>query len=526
MLGLELVVVLGISILVCQVAGRRLHVAPTILLVAAGVLLWFVPALRAVHLPPEAMLLLFLPALLYWEAISTSLRQLRTDFRGVMLMATVLVVATAAAVAAVAHTAGMPWGPAWVLGAALAPTDATAVGVISRLLPSRQMSLLRAESLINDGTALVIYGVAVAIAVGEQEFSWPRIGEMFAVSYIGGVVVGVVIAWLGLRVRRHLDDPLLINLVIVLTPFTAYLLAELIHASGVLAVVVAGLVVARVAPRIGSARARRMTEDTWSLITFLLNASLFVLIGLEAQSAVRDLESMSIAGAVGLVVIVAVVLLMVRLVFQFGAIYLIRALDRRPSQRERRVSHRSRIVTSMAGLRGAVSVAVALSVPQTLDSGESFPDRDLIIFVTIGVIVIQLLLQVPVLPAVVRWARLPADRSSEQEYLLAGSAAVQSALEALDDTAAALHTDPAITEQVRRGYEDHLQALRAARRHETGETPLRKQQYVTLRRALLDHKRNTVIRLRDQQRIDDTILLRVQTELDTEETQLSPPEFE
>ena len=142
--------------------------APPILLLVCGVLLGFVPALREVQLPPEAMLLLFLPALLYWESLTTSLREIRNNLRVIVLTSTLLVIATAAAVAAVGHALGLPWGPAWVLGAALAPTDATAVGVLARALPRRTVTTLRAESLVNDGTALVVYGLAVGVTVGEE----------------------------------------------------------------------------------------------------------------------------------------------------------------------------------------------------------------------------------------------------------------------------------------------------------------------------------------------------------------------
>jgi CPA1 family monovalent cation:H+ antiporter len=156
-LGLEMVVVVGVALLLCGALAQRFPIAPAISLLAAGVLIGFVPALREAQLPPEVVLLLFLPALLYWESLTTSLREIRSNLRIVVLVSTVLVVATAAAVAAIAHhILGMAWGPAWVLGAAVAPTDATAVGVLARALPRRTVTVLRAESLVNDGTALVI----------------------------------------------------------------------------------------------------------------------------------------------------------------------------------------------------------------------------------------------------------------------------------------------------------------------------------------------------------------------------------
>ncbi|MFC9353991.1 cation:proton antiporter [Arthrobacter sp. NPDC057013] len=151
MLGLELVVILGAAVLVCYVIGQRVRIAPPVLLLGCGVALGFLPSLRAVQLPPEVVLLTFLPVLLYWESLTTSLREIRSNLRDIVLMGTLLVFATAGAVAVLAHAVGVAWGPAWVLGAAVAPTDATAVGVLARALPHRDVTVLRAESLIKMG---------------------------------------------------------------------------------------------------------------------------------------------------------------------------------------------------------------------------------------------------------------------------------------------------------------------------------------------------------------------------------------
>src|SRR5512144_1521031 len=176
--------------LVCSVVARRFRVAPPVLLLAGGALLGFVPALRQVHLPSEAVLLLFLPALLYWESLTTSLREIRNNLRVVVLMSTALVLVTAWAVAAAAHGLGLPWGPAWVLGAAVAPTDATAVAVLARVLPRRTVTVLRAENLVNDGTALVIYALAVGVTVGEEHLSVLHVSWLFLWAYGGGAVAG------------------------------------------------------------------------------------------------------------------------------------------------------------------------------------------------------------------------------------------------------------------------------------------------------------------------------------------------
>jgi monovalent cation/hydrogen antiporter len=431
MLGLELVVILGAAVLACTVIGQRFRMAPPVLLLVSGALLGFVPSLREIHLPPEVVLLLLLPVLLYWESLTTSLREIRSNLRGIVLMSTTLVIATAGAVAVAAHTIGLPWGPAWVLGAAVAPTDATAVGALARALPHRNVTLLRAESLINDGTALVIYGLAVGITVGEEQLSLPHISWLFLLAYAGGAAAGGVTAWLGVQVRRRLDEALLGNVVTILTPFTAFLLAETIHASGVLAVVASSLLMSQIGPRVVRAETRRQGEAFWSLSTFLLNGTLFVLVGLELQSAVRGLTGVDLALGLIAVGVVSAAVVGMRFVFLFAATYVIRLLDRRPQQRLRRVSNRARVVSGVAGFRGAVSLAAALAVPELVASGGPFPGRDMIIFVTSGVIVVTLVVQGLLLPGVVRWARLLRDTSLENERHLAETVATEEALAAM-----------------------------------------------------------------------------------------------
>jgi monovalent cation/hydrogen antiporter len=520
MLGLEAVVALGVALLVGSVVARRARIAPPIVLLVCGLLLGFVPALRQVHLPSEAVLLLFLPALLYWESLTTSLREIRSNLRVIVLSSTLLVIATAAAVAVAAHAFGMPWGPAWVLGAALAPTDATAVGVLARALPRRTVTTLRAESLINDGTALVVFSLAVGITVGADHLSALNVSGRFLLSYGVGALAGFVTAWVATRARRRLDDPLQENLVVLLTPFTAFLLAEVAHASGVLAVVVCGLIMSQVGPRVGRADTRQQMTAFWSLATFLLNGALFVLVGMEVQSAARGLTSVDVTRALLAVAGISAVVVGTRFVWMFTTPYVIRALDRRPQQRLRRVGARGRTVSAMSGFRGAVSLALALAVPARTSSGAPFPDRDLIVFVTAGVVAVTLV-QALLLPRVVRWARLPQDTSVDEERRLAATLAAEEALAALPKTAAELGTDPDVVERTRLEYEEHLGVLAADGEDEDEPVRRHDQQYSALRLALLGHKRATLLRLRDEQRIDDIVLRHFQTKLDMEEVRLT-----
>jgi monovalent cation/hydrogen antiporter len=519
-------VVLGVAVLICQLIARRLHIAAPILTLACGVLLGLVPDLRDVRLPPEAVLLLFLPALLYWESLTTSLREIRSNLRSVVLLSTLLVIGTAAAVACAAHALALPWGPAWVLGAAVAPTDATAIGIVARLLPRRTVTVLRAESLINDGTALVIYGLAVGATVGNERISPLHVSGLFLLSFAGGAAAGLVVAWVGAHTRRFLDEPLLENLANLLFPFVAFLLAEAIHGSGVLAVVTCGLSISQVGPRIFRADTRQQAQAFWTLATFVLNGALFVLVGIAVTAAGRDLSTIDRTHALITVAVVSGVVIGARVLWMFTTPYIIRTLDRRPQQRLRRVGARSRLVSSMAGFRGAVSLAAALGVPIALDNGAPFPDRDVIVFVTSGVIVVTLVVQGLLLPMLVDWARLPVDPGPDRELHLAQITATEEALNALPSIAARLEVDDDVVDRARIEFAEHLDELRAEADHPDGQpiTHGGPTAYGQLRLSLLAVKRAAVVRLRDERLIDDGVLRQVQWRLDIEERRLSEPE--
>lgn len=517
MLGLVALVVVGAAVLAGNVAAAKLRLTPPVVLLLCGVLLGFVPSLRALHLPSEAVLLLFLPVLLFWESLTISVREIRSNLRGVVLNSTLLVLVTAAAVATVAHALGLPWGPAWVLGAAVAPTDATAVGVLARVLPHRSMTVLRAESLVNDGTALVIYGLAVGITTGEQVFSAARLPWLLVLSYGGGTLAGLLAVWVVGRLQGRLDDPLQENLLALLGPFAAYLLAEVVGASGVLAVVVYGLLRSHIAPRQMRADTRQQGTAVLGFTSFVLNGGLFVLVGLQLQAAVRELSSATLTKGLLAVVVISAVVVGTRFGWLFSVPYLIRLTDRRPGQRLRRVGPRGRVVSASAGLRGGVSLALALAVPQTISGGTPFPNRDLIVFVTAGVIVLTLA-QGLFLPRVVRWARLPADSRATEERQLADAVTSEEAIAALPRLAAELGSNPEVVHRTQQEFQERLAVLQADGADDGID---HEQQYVALRLALLAHKRNTLVRLRDERRIDDTVLAQVQMQLDIEEIRLS-----
>lgn len=518
--GLETVVLLGGTVLAGAILAPRLRMAAPLLLLVFGLVLGFVPQLRQIELPPEAVLLIFLPVMLFWESLTTSLRSIRRDLRGIVLLSTLLVVASALAVAGVANLLGLPWNAALILGAALAPPDATAVAALGRMLPRRNFMLLKAESLTNDGTALVLYAIAVGAALGGS-YTPVNVAGLFALSYIGGAAAGILVAGAAYLLLVRVRDPLIINIALLIIPFTAFLLAEAVGASGVLAVVAAGLIISFTSSRISTAASRRQTESAWPLGSYLLNGALFVLIGLQVQAAVHEINARDVGRLLLSTVAVWLVLIIIRFLFQTVIITVIRFLDRRPSQRQRRMTYRARVVSSIAGFRGAVSLAVALSVPTAVNDGTPFPGRDDIIFITAGVIVLTMLVQGPVLPAVVRWAKLP-DEPEEEELRLAELAVASAAVSALDELAHELGTSPTVHSRLSDEYRSHLsvtQALKAG--SDPAATMQSRQEEIALRQAVLERKREALLGLRLDGTVDDTVARRLQTRLDVEEQRLT-----
>lgn len=522
MRGLVLVVLLGTTVLVGTTLGGRYRIAPPVLLIVLGGALGLVPGLSGVELDPEWVLLLFLPAILFRETLSSSLREIRANLRVIALSGVALVIVTTVTVALVAQALGVDPRAAWVLGAVLAPTDAAAVAGLARRMPRRALTTLQAESLINDGTALVLFAVALSAAEGGAPVGPLGLAGRFVGSYAGGLAAGLLVGKAVLAVTRRLDDPLREGALSVLTPFVAFLAADAVHASGVVSVVVCGLLLTRVGPRVVAAHTRVPTQAFWDLTTFLLNGSLFVLVGLQVPAAVRDLDSTSVWHALGVAGCVTAVVVGTRLAWTLLAAYVVRAVDRREAQRARRVGWRQRLAAGWAGFRGAVSLAAALAVPTTLGSGEPFPDRDLILFTTAVVIVVTVLVQGTTLPAVMRWAGLQQDTAREDELQRARNRAAEAGLTALPEVAVDLGVDGDLLERVRGEYEEHAAAVRAEDGHGQGPDAARERGR-QLRLGVLARKRSAVNDLRDSGEIDDLVLRDLQATMDIEEIRLRGP---
>ncbi|MEV5081390.1 Na+/H+ antiporter [Streptomyces sp. NPDC056159] len=512
MASLELIAVVAVGVLMMGWLSRRTGLSEPLLLLSAGCLVGLTPPFASFALSSDVVLFLFLPALLYWEALTSSVREIRDNFRSIALQSTGLVLATAVAVAAVAHALGYGWPVAFVLGAVLAPTDAAAVAAVARAMPRRILTVLRTESLLNDGTALVLLAVAVDVVTDERPFSWFGTAIAFAESYSGGILVGGAVALFLIPVRRRLPDPLLHSVLSVATPFLAYLPAELLHVSGVLAVVTCGLMTTRFGPRVIGPDARIQAVAFWEVASYLLNSALFVLVGIQLPAAVRALASVSLVQATFAALAVSIAVIGTRIAWFYSVPYLVRLLDRRPRQRERRINGRQRLPLAWAGMRGAISLAAALTVPATTAEGHAVGQRDAVVFLTTVVIVVTLTVLCPTLPAVVRRARFPEDTDKTAELTLVRCRMSGAALHALPELAHRFGVPEQDTRHMVQDIEDR-----------TAPAPGTTQRQESVRRlelALLQVKRDTLADLRGASRIDDIVLRTVQRMLDVEEVRL------
>jgi monovalent cation/hydrogen antiporter len=515
----ELVLVsLLVAVAGLATAARALSIPYPIVLVVGGLGLGFIPGTPDAELAPELVLVIFLPPLLYSAAFFANLHELKRDLRSISLLAIGLVLATMCTVAVVAHELvdGMPWGAAFALGAIVAPTDPVAATTVARRLavPRRVVSIIEGESLVNDGTALVAYRVAVAAAVGGS-FSLLDAGVEFVLGAIGGVAIGLAVGWVISEIRRRIDDVPIEVTISLLSGYAGYVPAEAVHASGVLAAVTVGIVLGWRAPQISTASMRLTGYAVWEILVFLLNALLFVLIGLQLPLILEGLSD----GAGTLLLQAAAVsgaVILTRIAWLNTLPYVIRALDRRPQQRERRQGWRFRMIVAWSGMRGSVSLAAALALEN------DFPQRDVVLFLTFSVIFVTLVLQGLTLPKVIRWAGVGDDGADAREELLGRRAAVDAALTRLDELGGAEWTRDDTVERMRGMYEYRRNRL-AARAGETDEGQgyeHRSLKYQKMVRSVLQVQREELVRLRNSGVISNEVMHRLERELDLEDERL------
>jgi monovalent cation/hydrogen antiporter len=524
--GTELVI-LGVLVAVAAlfVLAEFTDVPYPILFVLGGLTLGFVPGVPNVELNPDLVLVIVLPPLLYSAAFFSSLRDLRRNIRPISLLAIGLVLATTFGVAWVAHSFidDLSWKAAVVLGAIVSPTDAIAATSIAERLnvPRRIVTIIEGESMVNDATALIVYKFAVA-AVVSGSFSIGDAGLAFLGRAAGGVAVGLVVGWLVAKVRRRLDDAPTEIALSLLTAYFAYLPAEALGVSGVLAAVTVGIYLGWLAPQLVTSPATRLqSQAVWEILVFLVNAFLFALLGLQFQGLVDSLKGFSAGTLLGYGAIVGGTVIVIRLLWIFPNAYVPRLLFRSIRERDPYPPWQWPVVIGWAGMRGAVSLAAALALPLDTDAGAAFPARNLIIFLTFCVILVTLVFQGLTLPKLIRALHVEADDGAEVEEIKARKHAARAAIARIDELAAEDWVRDDTADRMRGLYDYRLR--RFAARFDDGDDGALEQQslsYQRLRREALIAEREAVYDLRNQGVINDAVMNRVVRDLDLEDTRL------
>lgn len=520
------VLIAGLLIAVAGLAAlaRTLSIPYPIVLVLGGALIGFVPGLPTVALDPDVVLVIFLPPLLYWAAFSANVSDLRANLRTLTLNSVGLVLITMSAVAVLAHefVPGLSWAAAFVLGSIVSPTDPLAAGLIMRRLgaPRRLVSTVEGEGLVNDATALVAYRVSVSAVIGGS-FSLVNAGLEFVVGAAGGIAIGFGVGWIVTFIRKRVTDIQVGVTLSLLSGYVAFIPANALGASAVLATVTTGLYAGIRGVSVLPARTRLQGMMVWDILNFLINAIIFVLVGLQLRSVMDGLSGHSPTALIGYALGISAVVIVVRMIWFFSLPYLIRMLDRRPNQRLRRVGPRPRFVVAWSGMRGSVSLAAAMALPLTVGTGSPFPERDLILFLTFAVIFSTLVVQGLSLPAVIRFLRIAEDGAEAKEELRARLEATRAALAQIEVLAELEWTREDSVDRMRRAYEYRKRRLAAQAGKDDGEDyEDRSLHYQQMVQAVLAEQRSVVVRMRNRGEISSEVMIRVIRDFDLEESRL------
>jgi len=524
---IELVVFgLLVAVAALAVVARLVRVPYPILLVIGGLAIGFIPGFPDIELDPDLVLLVFLPPLLYAAAFFSNLRELRANARPISLLAIGLVVVTTLAVATVAHYAiGLDWPVAFVLGAIVSPTDAVAPATILRRLgvPRRVVTIVEGENLTNDWTALVTYKFAVA-AVVTGSFSLIEAGPEFILTGVGGAAIGVIGGLAIAAVRKRLDDPPTEITISLLTPYAVYLPAEELGLSGVIAAVTVGVVLGWRASELTTHTTRLQTYAVWEILQFLLNALLFILIGLQLHTALDALEGRDSAELLGYAVLVSAVVITVRIAWVFGLSVLDRGVRREIAGPEDGTGWKEVTLVAWSSMRGAVSLAAALAIPLQTDAGAAFPERDLILFLTFSVIIATLVLQGLAFPLLIRALNLDDDTSDADEELDARIETAYAALDRIEQLSEEGWVPEDTIERVRAMYDYRRRRFSSRLDDHSPEGEFdfeqRAELYRRVMNEVIDAQRATLRRLRDSGQITDEVRRNVEHELDLEQARL------
>jgi len=512
--SIELVFIVLVVAIALSYIARWIRVAEPIVLLLGGILLGLVPGLPTIELEPDVVFLLFLPPILFSAAYFTPIRDFKANGRAILLLAIGLVLFTTAVVGfvAVSIVPGLSLAAALTLGAIVAPPDAVAATAIFRRLgvPRRVVTILEGESLINDASSLIAYREFSAVALGLATFSLASATVSFFVSGLGGILVGLAIGWVVCKMVERTADPLLEIVVSLVAPMAAYLAGELLGVSGVLATVMAGLIMGQRAARILSPEGRLMGKGVWSALIWAINAFVFMLIGLQLPSILADLKDHSPAELVGLGLAISLTVIVARIVWVFPGTYLPRALSARIREREPYPSPRAVFIVSWAGMRGVVSLAAALAL------ATDFPQRDMILWLVFCVILATLVGQGLTLPWLIRRLGLVVGDAAETEEARARLAAVEAALRRLDELVADYPTHQELIDQLRAEYDHEASHVGPRGSDELDESDQEQIDHRAIRSAVILAEREAVIQLRDDGVINDQTLRAVERDLDLE----------
>ena len=520
LLLLSFVVIFGIF-------ARKIGSPYPIVMVIGGLLISFVPAVPNFSLNPDLIFLIVLPPLLYSSAWNTSWRDFRYNIVAISLLAFGLVGFTVIGVALAApHVfAGFDWRLGLVLGAVVAPTDAIAATSIARSigLPSHIVDILEGESLINDATGLLALEFATEILVHKQV---PTVLNGILTLFwltAGGVAIGLLIGWIVDRLERHIEDASIEIAISILVPYAVYLAAKAAHASGVLAVVSCGLFLTGRSAHFFSPSVRLKVSSVWQSLTFILNGFVFVLIGLQFPSIRASIHEYKLTTLILYGAVFSLLLIVIRLIWVFPETYLAHFFQTRfLTRKETPPDPRQVFVVGWTGMRGVVSLAAAIALPAALIDGSPFPHRGLIVFLTFCVILVTLVLQGLTLPPLIRSLGLAGEAGPNCEELDARRIVISAALTHLEEAKQRDDSQSiALYEDLAQHYRHRLASLA---QNTNDEESLLHDRFLALSLEGIRVERETAIRLRNEARINDTVLRRIERELDLSESRLTDTE--
>ncbi len=504
------ILVVFVAIIVLVTIANRINVAYPIVLVLGGMVIGYIPGVPTFPLPPELVLLVFLPPLLYWESLTAPTSEFRAGALWIFQMAFGLVIVTTVAVAAIAHAIipGMSWGVAFVLGAIVSSTDEVAFAAIADELnvPRHIIGTIEGESLVNDATSLILYAIGVAAVVGAS-FSLLHAAGALVLTIVESVLIGLVVAAIVRFAWHLLKDETLQATASVMVPFIAYLPAYYMGASGVLATVTTGLAVSRFSPVVLQPRAREMLTGFWVTVVFLLNAFIFTEVGIRFRSIVSGLHEYSVAQLLGWGCAVAGACIVVRLIWTFAQGLLPATNEPEHVSGEADWSHVA--LLAWTGMRGGISLAAALAIPFETAAGP-FPFRNLLIFLTFVVLLATLVGQGGTLPWLIRWLHIRDDGAAAREERLALTAISRTGLDALDK----LERDGTFPKEILELHRRRLEARYAEFTMPSARATRATADFRAAQGVLVEAQRKKLIELRELGKIDNTVLRRLQRVLD------------